>query len=109
MQSTSDAKSMQRRWLTLLSTGTALALAPASGLAATDPAVEAQLKALAQQLQIIQQQSNRQIQALSQQVQALQAQLQAAKASQAQAAIPPQGTVLTKNPGNLEGIAQVPP
>lgn len=109
MTSNRKSESMKRHRPFLLSAGAALALIPASGLAATDPAVEAQLKALAQQLQIIQQQSNRQIQALSQQVQALQAQLQAAKASQAQAAIPPQGTVLTKNPGNLEGIAQVPP
>ncbi len=103
----------------LLSASAVLALVPTAGRAATDPAVEAQLKALAKQLQIVQQQSNQQIQALTQQVQALQAQLQVSKnapptktaeaAPPAGAIIPSTGTVLTKNPGNLEGMQQVPP
>ncbi len=120
-----------RRTAALLSATAVLALAPITSRADTDPAVEAQLKALAQQLQIVQQQSNKQIQALTKQVQALQSQLQASKAAQATksaeatapaqpvltvapaqptgAIIPPTGTVLTKNPGNLEGMQQVPP
>jgi predicted porin len=88
--------------------------------AATDPAVEAQLKALAQQLQavqqqsnqqlqIVQQQSNQQIRALTQQVQALQAQLQAAKISENVLLPPAKGTVLTKNPGNMDAVSTIAP
>lgn len=102
------AASARRHRRSLLAASAALALFPGSGRAAVDPAVEAQLKALAQQLQIVQQQNNQQIQALTQQVQALQAQLQAAKTSQV-AAEAPKGTVLTKNPGNLDGLSTVAP
>ena len=60
-----------RHRVALLTASTALALVPASGLAAVDPAVEAQLTALAQQLQVIQQQNNKQIETLTKQVQDL--------------------------------------
>lgn len=96
----------------LLTASAALALMPAAAFAATDPAVEAQLKALAQQLQIVQQQNNQQIQALTRQVQALQAQLQAAKVAQAAPApeaTVAKGTPLTKNPGNLDATSTLPP
>jgi predicted porin len=103
----------RRHRLALLAASAALALVPASGMAASDPAVDAQLKALAKQLQIVQQQNDQQIQALTKQVQALQAQLQAAKAAPAatvaQQGTVQQGTVLTKNPGNLDGLSTVPP
>jgi predicted porin len=103
-----------------------LALVPASSWADTDPAVDAQLKALAKQLQIVQQQNDKQIKSLTQQVQALQAQLAATKNKPAVAAATPapataavtlaatdatpqKNIVLTKNPGNLDGMSTVPP
>jgi hypothetical protein len=102
-----------RHRMALLTASTALTLLPVHGLAATDPALEAQLKALAQQLQIVQQQNDQKIQALTKQVQDLQAQLAATKTAPAPVptgvTMPQQGTVLTKNPGNLEGMVQVPP
>ena len=112
MTTTAWITAARRQRIALLAASAALALVPASGRAATDPAVDAQLKALAKQLQIVQQQNDQQIQALTKQVQALQAQLQAAKAAPAAApatTVAQQGTVLTKNPGNLDGLSTVPP
>lgn len=113
--SVNDGKKAARRpRMSLLAAGAALTLLPATGMAATDPAVEAQLKALAQQLQIVQQQNNQQIQALTLQVQQLQAQLAATQGSPAATVVggvvpPPKGTIVTKNPGNMDAISTIAP
>jgi predicted porin len=104
----------RRHRIALLATSAALALVPAGGRAATDPAVDAQLKALAKQLQVVQQQNDQQIQALTKQVQALQAQLAATQGSRAAALVgginpPPNGTVVTKNPGNMDAVSTIAP
>jgi predicted porin len=113
--SVNDGKTAARRpRRSLLAAGAALALLPATGMAASDPAVEAQLKALAQQLQIVQQQNNQQIQALTLQVQQLQAQLAATQGSPSATVVggivpPPKGTIVTKNPGNMDAISTIAP
>lgn len=104
----------RRHRIGLLAAGAALALVPASGMAATDPEVDAQLKALAKQLQIVQQQNDQQIKALTQQVKALQAQLAATQGSPAATAVggivpPPKGVIVTKNPGNMDAVSTIAP
>jgi predicted porin len=104
----------RRHRIGLLAASAALALMPAIGKAATDPTVDAQLKALAKQLQVVQQQNNQQIQALTQQVQQLQAQLAATQGSSAATLVggvnpPPKGTVVTKNPGNMDAVSTIAP
>ena len=104
----------RRHRIGLLAAGAALAFVPASGMAAADPEVDAQLKALAKQLQIVQQQNDQQIKALTQQVKALQAQLAANQGSSAATLVggikpPPKGTVVTKNPGNMDAVSTIAP